>query len=133
MKTALKLICLAVLVPAASLPSFVWSTAKQSSENSRKALTPAEFRDHMKQLADAWNGGDARVAADLFAEDALYSSPPNLGSTTADRNCLNGSGASMGVRNQCKCCGTISFSTKNSNSEQRNTPLPMGCEHTEWC
>ena len=31
----------------------------------------------MKQLADAWNRGDARVAADLFAEDALYSSPPN--------------------------------------------------------
>jgi ketosteroid isomerase-like protein len=78
MKTALKLICVVVvLVPAASLPSFVWSTAKQSSQNSRKALTPAEFRDHMKQLADAWNRGDARVAADLFAEDALYSSPPN--------------------------------------------------------
>lgn len=31
----------------------------------------------MKQLADAWNKGDARAAADLFAEDALYSSASN--------------------------------------------------------
>jgi len=31
----------------------------------------------MQQLSDAWNKGDARAAADLFAEDALYSSVPN--------------------------------------------------------
>ena len=79
MKTALKLVSVVVLVLAASLTCIVGSTAKQFSENSPRAstLTPAEFRDHMKQLADAWNRGDARVAADLFAEDALYSSPPN--------------------------------------------------------
>ena len=31
----------------------------------------------MSQLADAWNRGDARAAAELFTEDALYSSPPS--------------------------------------------------------
>jgi ketosteroid isomerase-like protein len=31
----------------------------------------------MTQLADAWNRGDSRAAADLFTEDALYSSPPS--------------------------------------------------------
>ena len=31
----------------------------------------------MQQLADAWNKGEARAAADFFAEDALYSSVPN--------------------------------------------------------
>jgi ketosteroid isomerase-like protein len=76
-KPKLKLVCMVVFVLAGSLTCIVWSITKQSSWDSRKALTPAEFRDHMKQLADAWNKGDARVAADLFAQDALYSSPPN--------------------------------------------------------
>ena len=77
MRTALKHICVAALVLAVPLTCRVWSAAKQSKQDSRRTLTPAEFRNHMKQLADAWNRGDARVAADLFAEDALYSSPPN--------------------------------------------------------
>jgi hypothetical protein len=76
-KTRLKLVCVVVFVLTASLTSIVWSITKQSSWDSRKALTAAEFREHMKQLADAWNNGDARVAADLFAQGALYSSPPN--------------------------------------------------------
>ena len=60
---------MAVFVLTASLSCVVWPIAKQRSADSRKALTPAEFHEHMKQLADAWNKGDARVAADLFAED----------------------------------------------------------------
>jgi hypothetical protein len=65
------------LVLAAPLASVIRSAAKESREDSGKTLTTAEFRNHMKQLADAWNRGDARVAADLFTKDALYSSPPN--------------------------------------------------------
>ena len=77
MKTTPSLTGMAVFVLTASLSCVVWPIAKQRSADSRKTLTPAEFHEHMKQLADAWNKGDARVAADLFAEDALYSSPPN--------------------------------------------------------
>lgn len=77
MRTSLKLVCVVSLVLTAPLTCVVWPAAIQSRENSRKTLTPAEFRTHMKQLAGAWNRGDARVAADFFAEDALYSSPPN--------------------------------------------------------
>jgi len=76
-KTTHRFICMVVLVLAASLTCIVWSVTKQPSADSGKTLTPAEFRDHMKQLADAWNEGDARIAADLFAVDALYGSPPN--------------------------------------------------------
>jgi ketosteroid isomerase-like protein len=77
MSAALKLSSVVSLVLAAPLICVVWSAAKQSREDSRKTLTSAEFCNHMKRLADAWNRGDARVAADLFAEDAPCSSPPN--------------------------------------------------------
>jgi ketosteroid isomerase-like protein len=77
MRTAFQPFCVVALVLAVPLTCVKWSAATQSKEDSRKTLTPAEFRNHMKQLADAWNSGDARAAADLFAEDALYSSPPS--------------------------------------------------------
>ena len=31
----------------------------------------------MQLVADSWNKGDARKAADCFAEDAIYSEPPD--------------------------------------------------------
>ena len=31
----------------------------------------------MQLLADSWNKGDARKAADYFSEDAIYSEPPD--------------------------------------------------------
>ena len=77
MKTTLKLVCAVALIFVALSTYGIWSAARQLRENTRKPFTPAEFRNHMRQLADAWNKGDARAAADLFAEDALYSSPPN--------------------------------------------------------
>lgn len=77
MKTAMRPVFVVLLVLAASLTLGICHTMKQSSANARKTLTAEDFRDHMKLLADAWNQGNARAAADLFAEGALYSSPPN--------------------------------------------------------
>src|SRR5687768_5830248 len=37
----------------------------------------AEFDRLLEGLASAWNANDARRAADLFAEDAVYSEPPD--------------------------------------------------------
>ncbi len=37
----------------------------------------AAFRKVMEELADAWNRGDARAAANCFTEDAVYSEPPD--------------------------------------------------------
>jgi hypothetical protein len=91
-----------VFVLAASLTCILWSITKQSSWDSRIALTLAEFRDHMKQLADAWNKGDARVAADLFAQDALYSSPPDSRIREGRQGLFEWFGMPMGARNQCE-------------------------------
>ena len=76
MKAPSKLVSLLLPGVAASLALAVSSASTQSTRNSSKALTSAEFRCRMTQLANAWNRGDARAAADLFAEDAFYSSPP---------------------------------------------------------
>lgn len=39
-------------------------------------MTVAEFRKLMTAVAAGWNEGDARKAADCFADDAIYSEPP---------------------------------------------------------
>lgn len=41
------------------------------------SLTALEFRRLLQRVADAWNAGDARRAAECFAEDAVYSEPPD--------------------------------------------------------
>lgn len=40
-------------------------------------LTFEEFRQLMQTVADGWNEGDARKAADCFSEDAVYVEPPD--------------------------------------------------------
>jgi hypothetical protein len=40
-------------------------------------LTAAEFLTLMQTIADGWNAGDARIAAGCFAEDAVYTEPPD--------------------------------------------------------
>jgi len=40
-------------------------------------LTTAQFRGLLASVAAGWNAGDARKAADLFTEDALYLEPPD--------------------------------------------------------
>jgi ketosteroid isomerase-like protein len=47
---------------------------QQSAESG--ALTTAEFRALMQTVADGWNAGDARRAADCFTENAVYTEPP---------------------------------------------------------
>ncbi|MHA4739525.1 nuclear transport factor 2 family protein [Dyadobacter sp. MSC1_007] len=44
------------------------------SENKR--LSSEQFTDLLTQVSDGWNAGDARKAADVFAEDAIYEEPP---------------------------------------------------------
>jgi uncharacterized protein (TIGR02246 family) len=39
-------------------------------------VTTTEFKDLLEAIAAAWARGDARAAADSFAEDAVYSEPP---------------------------------------------------------
>jgi ketosteroid isomerase-like protein len=40
-------------------------------------LTFEEFKQLMQTVADGWNEGDARKAADCFSEDAVYVEPPD--------------------------------------------------------
>jgi ketosteroid isomerase-like protein len=40
-------------------------------------VTTREFRDLLEIIAAAWARGDARAAANCFAEDAVYSEPPD--------------------------------------------------------
>jgi hypothetical protein len=40
-------------------------------------LTQVEFIRLLRRLADGWNMGNARQAADCFTEDALYMEPPD--------------------------------------------------------
>lgn len=72
-----KLICIAAFLLLVSAAEGIRPSTTQSKTNSRHKITSEQFRDCMQQLAAAWNKGDARAAADLFAEDALYSSAPN--------------------------------------------------------
>ena len=39
-------------------------------------MTETEFERMMQTIADGWNEGNARKAADCFSMDAIYSEPP---------------------------------------------------------
>ena len=39
-------------------------------------MTETEFERLMQTIADGWNEGNARKAADCFSEDAIYVEPP---------------------------------------------------------
>lgn len=40
-------------------------------------ISTDEFKLLMQTIADGWNEGDARKAADCFSEDAIYVEPPD--------------------------------------------------------
>jgi ketosteroid isomerase-like protein len=40
-------------------------------------LTTLQFKNLMQTIADGWNEGNARKAADCFSEDAVYVEPPD--------------------------------------------------------
>jgi hypothetical protein len=48
--------------------------------NSRHAadkIATAQFKSLMRTIADGWNEGNAKKAADCYTEDALYTEPPD--------------------------------------------------------
>lgn len=40
-------------------------------------MTQEEFRRLLQTVADGWNAGDARMAAECFTEDTVYVEPPD--------------------------------------------------------
>jgi hypothetical protein len=48
--------------------------ACQKRETQR--ISGGEFTHMLTQISDGWNGGNARMAADVFAVDAVYEEPP---------------------------------------------------------
>jgi hypothetical protein len=52
-------------------------TALSMAEDKKQKLTAKEFERLMQLVADGWNKGDARKAADCFTENAIYSEPPD--------------------------------------------------------
>ena len=65
MKPRLLLFCALTLLTALSVA------------DKEQRITSKGFERLMQLLADSWNKGDARKAADCFAEDAIYSEPPD--------------------------------------------------------
>lgn len=57
----------------------IFAATAQPEADSKPAgkLTPADFAKLMERVANGWNQGNARLAADCFSDDALYSSPPS--------------------------------------------------------
>jgi ketosteroid isomerase-like protein len=64
-------ICLAFSVCA------IASDARVAPQSQPRTLSRTQFVALMRTVEDGWNRNDARRAADCFAEDALYSSPPD--------------------------------------------------------
>jgi hypothetical protein len=48
-----------------------------ANAGSPQRLTQAQFRILMETVARGWNSNNARLAADCFREDAVYSAPPD--------------------------------------------------------
>ena len=40
-------------------------------------ISSQDFKKLLNAVADGWNSGDARMAADCFTEDAVYMEPPD--------------------------------------------------------
>ncbi len=53
--------------------------ARKPGAGGRGLFTKYEFGPLMETVARGWNSNDARLAADLFTEDAMYSAPPDPG------------------------------------------------------
>lgn len=60
------------LLSTAAFVSFEWSGAVRAGEADSR-----QFRQLMNTLADGWNTGNARQAAECFTEDAIYVEPPD--------------------------------------------------------
>jgi hypothetical protein len=64
-------------VARSALLVLVWLAAGCAARApARPSFDAGEFRALMMRLSDAWRRGDARLAADCFAVDAVYIEPP---------------------------------------------------------
>jgi hypothetical protein len=57
-----------------SLSWLPWRSSSARGDAGR--LSRAEFENLMRTIAEGWNSGDARKAADCYAVDAIYEEPP---------------------------------------------------------
>ena len=57
--------------------SLVILLSEASRPDSKRGTSEQDFILLMKTVADGWNEGNARKAADCFAEDAVYIEPPD--------------------------------------------------------
>ena len=57
----------------------IGSAFSQNNQKSGKTkmIKKKDFIKLMQQVSDGWNEGNARKAADCFAEDAIYTEPPD--------------------------------------------------------
>lgn len=62
-----------------SLPALFFLTTCSCTRSSQPqdAIDSATFHRLLETVAQGWNTNNARMAADCFSDDALYSSPPN--------------------------------------------------------
>jgi hypothetical protein len=66
------------LVATLSLTLFACSRDRHSAAGPPSTqLSASQFRELLDTVAQGWNSGNARLAADCFADNALYSAPPN--------------------------------------------------------
>jgi hypothetical protein len=72
-----KILCSLLIPLAIILGSRSSSERLDVSHTAIERTTTAQFKALMESVADGWNTGNARCAADCFTNDALYSSPPN--------------------------------------------------------
>lgn len=49
----------------------------QNRPNDQNRLTTTEFETLLHEVSNGWNSNDARMAADCFTLDAIYTEPPN--------------------------------------------------------
>lgn len=71
-RTLLLLLAVAIIIPVTSIKMF----APLAGISQSRRLDPEEFTKLLQTVADGWNEGNARKAADCYSEEAIYSAPP---------------------------------------------------------
>ena len=66
-----------LLTPMLLLALFACTSDRHSGGRPSTQLSSPQFRELLQTVAQGWNTGNARLAADCFAENALYSAPPS--------------------------------------------------------
>ena len=69
----------ALLIAISAAPFHALDTPKDACAivSAGAHATTAQFKQLMQTIADGWTEPDPRKAADCYAEDAIYSSPPD--------------------------------------------------------